>query len=509
MKKRIFPLLIFLFTFWVASSQPVNINISGTLSFAGEPYIAVNPVNPQNIVLAWMAADLSTGFRVSIKSKASFNGGLTWGSQFIQPHFSPNFKSADVSMQFRKNGTLYLSYIDYRENPDSGAVYITHSLDGGVSWSSPSISFNIITDDPAKKPLDRPWLAVDNSGFISDGKFYLVTKPAPWVLPPNRPYLKSSSDSGQTWTTYRYVNTTNYLVGNVIAAPMPFPAVAADGALCIVYPSYLISQSFYPKFIFAKSYNNGMSFTYNDLLVNFPTVSNPDYKISYQLVANPLNPLQLTFIFVGNQHGDPDIFATSTINGGLTWSTPIRINDDAIANGRGQDMVWANYSKTGILLVSWRDRRNASDTGFAQPCDVYCAISRNEGLSFQSNIRLSDVTVPFDAILANSGNDFMSCELVSDSIYAAWSDVRNSKLNIYFAKTLVNCYKNNWTGTVSTAWENPLNWSCGKIPDANTDVFISGGTVIVNSAAICRTLSLNPSTVLTVKNNFTVNVLHH
>jgi hypothetical protein len=32
-----------------------------------------------------------------------------------------------------------------------------------------------------------------------------------------------------------------------------------------------------------------------------------------------------------------------------------------------------------------------------------------------------------------------------------------------------------WMGTANTAWENPANWSCNSLPDANTDVTISGG----------------------------------
>ena len=34
-----------------------------------------------------------------------------------------------------------------------------------------------------------------------------------------------------------------------------------------------------------------------------------------------------------------------------------------------------------------------------------------------------------------------------------------------------------WEGTVSNAWENISNWSCNSLPDANTDVIVSGGKV--------------------------------
>src|SRR5205085_4644023 len=34
---------------------------------------------------------------------------------------------------------------------------------------------------------------------------------------------------------------------------------------------------------------------------------------------------------------------------------------------------------------------------------------------------------------------------------------------------------NVWTGALYTAWENMGNWSCGTLPDANTDITISAG----------------------------------
>ena len=434
MKKIYSQVLIFLITASFCFSQPTNINLSNTPLFGGEPYLAVNPANHQNIVVAWMTFDVSTNFRMSIKSKVSFDGGAIWGDQFIQPHFGTTWHSADVSLQFRPNGTVYLSYIDYHQTPDSGGVYITHSTNGGITWTTPTQIWNALTEDPTKRPLDRPWLSIDNSGTVNDGMFYLTSKPAPWILPPNRPYLKTSSDSGQTWSAYRYIDTANYLVGNIIAAPMGSPAVTADGALCVAYPSYLSSQSIFAKYYLAKSYNQGASFQYYDLLVNPVGVMDTLYKLGYRLAANPFNANQLAFAFISNLNGDADIFLTTTDNGGLTWNTPVRVNDDLIANGRAQDMVWVNYYNNK-LAVTWRDRRNGTGIGFYQSSDTYCAVSINNGSTFQTNIRLSNITAPFDSILEKSGNDFLSSELLNDTIYSAWGDVRTGHLNIFFTKT--------------------------------------------------------------------------
>jgi len=483
--------LLFLLIATYCVAQPANTDLSNTIYFGGEPYLAVNPTNPQNIIVAWMALDASTNYKVAIKSKVSFDGGTTWGNQFIQPHFSKTWYSADVSMQFRRNGTVYLTYIDYNKAVDSGGVYITHSINGGISWSAPTQIWNAKVEAPNKIPLDRPWLAVDNSKTTNDGAFFITTKPAPWIAPPNRPYLKTSIDSGKTWSAYRYVDTTNYLVGNIIAAPMAFPTVSADGALCIAYPSYLSTQSVYPKYILAKSYNHGSSFQYYNLLVNPTSVNDTLYKLGYRLATNPSDANQMAFAFVAKTYGDPDIFVTTTNNGGLSWNTPARVNDDATGNGKAQDMVWMNYDNKNKLIVTWRDRRNGSGTGFYQPSDTYCATSSDNGTSFKTNIRLSNSTAAFDSILEQSGNDFLSCELANDTIYAAWGDVRSGNLNIYFSKTSDSTGIS--TGIISvdenealTIYPNPTNdklvlhFNDGSIKQIELKVFSESGQEVLS-----------------------------
>lgn len=67
-----------------------------------------------------------------------------------------------------------------------------------------------------------------------------------------------------------------------------------------------------------------------------------------------------------------------------------------------------------------------------------------------------------------------------------------------------------WEGTVSTAWENPANWSCNVLPDMNTDVIINGGKInypVINSNPTVRTLRLNPGATGTVNTGFTLTVV--
>lgn len=63
-----------------------------------------------------------------------------------------------------------------------------------------------------------------------------------------------------------------------------------------------------------------------------------------------------------------------------------------------------------------------------------------------------------------------------------------------------------WTGALSSAWENPGNWTCGIVPDAGIDVFIQKGNVVVNSNAAVHSISFSPGVQFRVNsgNNFTV-----
>ncbi|MEP7165221.1 MAG: hypothetical protein ABI741_11030, partial [Ferruginibacter sp.] len=95
----------------------------------------------------------------------------------------------------------------------------------------------------------------------------------------------------------------------------------------------------------------------------------------------------------------------------------------------------------------------------------------------------------------------------------SWNDPQSGESGICWgtegsATVIINNIGNNWTGAISTAWENPGNWACGVVPDANTDVVINNGTVIVNSMANCRTLTLLPGVNFTISAGYNLVINH-
>jgi hypothetical protein len=70
-------------------------------------------------------------------------------------------------------------------------------------------------------------------------------------------------------------------------------------------------------------------------------------------------------------------------------------------------------------------------------------------------------------------------------------------------------FQNNWIGGGgNNFWSNPINWSCGVVPDVNVDVHILSGTVVVNSNGFCRSINVASGASITVSNGFVLTITH-
>ena len=68
-----------------------------------------------------------------------------------------------------------------------------------------------------------------------------------------------------------------------------------------------------------------------------------------------------------------------------------------------------------------------------------------------------------------------------------------------------------WNGTINHDWSSPDNWNCGVLPDNYTDVIIPAGVANypeININASCRSLLLQPTSSLTVKPGFRLDIYH-
>jgi large repetitive protein len=114
------------------------------------------------------------------------------------------------------------------------------------------------------------------------------------------------------------------------------------------------------------------------------------------------------------------------------------------------------------------------------------------------------------ANIADNGNytGTASAALTIRGIPLAWLGYQYRCVTNLFTSTVFTLnIENRWLGTVDGNWENPANWSCGRLPDSNTDVVINGGPVAINTNVTIRSLRLSPLASLTVAAGYTLTVL--
>lgn len=77
-----------------------------------------------------------------------------------------------------------------------------------------------------------------------------------------------------------------------------------------------------------------------------------------------------------------------------------------------------------------------------------------------------------------------------------------------YSEPLTLQFTSAFTNATDSAWENTSNWSCGSLPDANTDVIIKSGNIIVSQNTTCRSLTVKPGANVTVQPGVTLTIVN-
>jgi hypothetical protein len=413
-----------------------NVDISRFADNEAETTIAVNPTNPNNVVVVsnFQRAD-------ALMQSVSFDGGATWSARMIADGTdSLGVACCDPNGAFDQYGNYFLVYLDLRAKK----VQTAYSTDGGRTMRFLAT-------------LDH----TDNSNPENNGK--------KWGAGTDQPSL--ATGPGGTWFVYKMFSAGGQLLQ---VRGLPVSGLGVFGSLSA---SQSVPGSKYGSFgDIAVGQRGQVLTTYQD---NIPTEGpstiwtnlDPDgfgpAGFGAALAATSTNVGGFDFIppqarrsvdaeaglaydrsggshrgrvyllytdEQPNESNNTDIWVRYSDNDAATWSAPVRVNDDAGTNSQFNPHI-AIDQVTGYVAVGFHDSRN--DLGTHGPGDTngipnddaqyFVAVSRDAGVSYSANEQVSIGTS--NAEEARNGvqyGDYTGMSFAGGMIHPAWADNSNA-----------------------------------------------------------------------------------
>jgi len=397
------------------TSVQVNVNEFGYNipgDAANEPSIAVDPTDPGRLAIGWRQFDtVESNFRQAGWGYSS-DGGHTWIFPGVLE--SGIFRS-DPVLDTDAQGTFYYYSLSH-EVYDWGCE-LFKSTDGGVTWTGPVSALG----------GDKAWMAIDRTNGAGSGTIYFTWNVA-FTCCEDVDFARST-DGGATTPP-----------GQKLPADLHWGTISVgpDGEL------YVAGEGFYV----AKSTNA----QYAEETPVFDFVTNVDLGGSVGFASGPNPGGLLGQVWVATDHSDGpsrgnvyllcsvdpigddplDVMFARSVDGGVTWSSPVRVNDDPADNGAWQWFGTMAVAPGGRIDVIWNDTR--SDPG-GYDSELYYAWSEDAGETWSANVAASPV---FDPHLGwpqqNKLGDYY--DMVSDDLGAnvAYAATFNGEQDVYFLR---------------------------------------------------------------------------
>ena len=400
------------------TSFQVNVDATGhniTGDAANEPSITVDPTNGNKMTIGWRQFNsVASNFRQAGWSYTS-NGGTTWTFPGVLEN---NVFRSDPVLDSDNVGTFfYLSLLQtFFDN-------MWRSLDGGMSWT------NIA---PAKGG-DKQWFTIDNTSSIGHGFQYQH-----WSSSGNNfggKQFTRSIDGGVTWLNP--VNIPN-------SPSWGTPDVNTDGTLYIGGVNLGTGQIWCERSTNAKDSAATPTFDLStkvnlggDIAVSEPI--NPEGLVGQIFLAvdrsgtstNNNVYMMASVLPTGSSNGSDVMFVRST-NGGVTFSAPVRVNDDPINHSKWHWFGTMSVAPNGRIDSVWLDTRNAANNTDSQ---LFYSYSTDAGMTWAPNVAVSSSFNPFLGYPNQSKlGDYLT--IVSDNTggNVAYAATFNGEEDVYYVR---------------------------------------------------------------------------
>ena len=380
---------------------------SGTLYLNSEvePFVAANPANAANLIGVWQQDRWSNGGARGNLSAASFDGGRTWSTSMAAfsrctggtPANGGDYERAsDPWVSIGPDGIAYQIAIVFSGQMSaagsSNAVLVSRSLDGGRSWSGPVT----LIRDGADNFNDKESVTADPA--LAGYAYAVWDRLAANGHGPT--YLSRTTDGGASWEVPRMIydpGPTSQTINNQAV-------VTTDGTLVVFFtrldpaPGGMATATL----VVIRSADRGI--TWSAPIVVSPVqsvgVRDPQTGAAVRdgsnlgsIAAGPGNTLAVAWQDARFSGGARDAVALSrSIDGGRTWSTPVRVSRDASVPAFEPAVSVRNDGTIGITYFDFRSNTSLPST---LPTDTWIARS-NDGATWLE----SRVAAPFDLALA-------------------------------------------------------------------------------------------------------------
>lgn len=351
-----------------------------------EPYIAVNPNDPLNMICAYNSPT-ATACNIYVT-----RNGYDWARTY--PSYAGLHPIGDPVMTFDSLGNMY--FFEMTETPYGGVIL--KSTNKGISWLNPVQPYIM-----SGGLCDKPWLACDQSAGPYSNYLYIGWR---YFGAGGGMYFVRSTDKGATWST-------------------PLPLTGSQGAYISVGPNGNIpggnvyyACSYSGGIIMYRSTNGGASFQTTPTSINFTgpgvlcygryTVKNCIRTDAFPRMAadNSWTSTRgnLYIVYAANPPGADaaDIFMVKSTDYGNTWSAALKINDDNTTTDQWMPAITVD-KKTGRVFIFWYDSRN--DPAGNLMTELYGAVSTNGGLTFAPNGRISNASFNPNLMAIGGGSD--------------------------------------------------------------------------------------------------------
>src|SRR2546427_831602 len=376
-----------------------DIQVSTSTLPQNEPSVSLNPSNPQHLV-AGANDQLST--RNWLVVYVSSDGGLTWTNGLIPMTGTLGIfqDASDPAVSFSRYGTLYYSGVAFNINTRyntavDGTVFVSKSTDGGSSFPLTTI---VASGSNKIGGIfnDKPYDGVDQTTGPFAGRVYVS-----WTR-------FTSSSTSDIMVAYSRDGDRSFSspmkVSNSLLNQGSVPVVGSDGTLFVVWNDLSNNQ-----IMEAKSIDGGVSFSSPVVVSSVVPLPQPPSFLANSLFRVNSFPTAAADDTNGNVYvawadygsGYADILSSRSLDGGVGWSKPIRVNDDTTTSDHF--FPWMTVSH-GLLSVDFYDRRLDPQNHLV---DVFYAESADGGSSFSSNVRVTDVSFNPDAIIFSNGESFI------------------------------------------------------------------------------------------------------